>query len=255
MAHPLYSTPRWRATRDRVLKRDLYTCRQCNVLLTTGRTKPRAAVVHHKTPHHGDPALFWCPDSELEAACKQCHDSALQSEEAIGYSDRIGEDGWPVDQAHPVHVGALPRRWGYSIPTGIEPSGIPVMLVCGPPASGKSTYVRDNAEPGDTIIDFDAIRKRLGGVKWDQDQDIKRKSFAIRAKTLKGLKDRRRGRCWFIVTAPTPAERKAWTEALGDVTVIAMNTPKRICIQRIMADPERRPQADSMIAAVKRWVA
>ena len=35
--------------------------------------------------------------------------------------------------------------------------------------------------------------------------------------------------------------------------VVVMDTPARVCIDRILADPERRPQADSMIAAVKRW--
>ena len=125
--------------------------------------------------------------------------------------------------------------------------------MCGPPASGKSTYVSKHKEPGDTIIDFDAIRKSVGGTKWDQDEDIKRKSFAIRAKMLKGLKDRKRGRCWLIVTAPTPQERDTWCEALGDTTLVLMDTPASVCIKRIIADTERRPQADSMIGAVNRW--
>ncbi len=253
MSSPLYHNSRWKATRERILKRDLYTCQQCGCGLTTGRRHPRAAVVHHLIPHHGDAELFWCPDDGLDASCKQCHDGPKQSEEARGYSDRIGEDGWPVDSRHPFHTGKLPRRWGYSIPQGIEPSGVPVMLVCGPPASGKSTYVRDNLEPGDTVIDFNVIRKKLGGVKWDQCPDIRRQAFARRARMLKGLRDRRRGRCWFIVTAPTQAERDTWVDALGDATLVVMDTPKQVCIDRILADPERRPQADSMIAAVNRW--
>ena len=253
MSSPLFQTARWQATRERILLRDRYTCQQCRCGLTGGRTHPRAAVVHHLKPHHGEAELFWCADDDLESVCKRDHDNALQREETKGYSDRIGVDGWPVDPKHPFHTGKLPRKWGYSIPQGMEPSGIPVTLVCGPPASGKSTYVLKHKEPGDTVIDFDAIRKRLGGTKWDQDPDIKRKSFAIRAKMLKGLKDRKRGRCWLIVTAPTPQERDTWCEALGDTTLVLMDTPAKVCIERIMADTERRPQADSMIGAVNRW--
>ncbi len=110
MSSPLFQTARWKATRERILLRDLYTCQQCRCGLTTGRTHPRAAVVHHLKPHHGDPGLFWCNDDGLEAVCKRDHDNALQREEAKGYSDRIGVDGWPVDPKHPFHTGKLPRR-------------------------------------------------------------------------------------------------------------------------------------------------
>ncbi|MGU3650671.1 AAA family ATPase [Mycolicibacterium sp. A43C] len=36
-----------------------------------------------------------------------------------------------------------------------------LFLVCGPPASGKSTWVRERAQPGDITIDYDAIASVL----------------------------------------------------------------------------------------------
>ena len=101
----LYHTARWQTTRERILLRDKYTCQQCGCGLTIGRTHPRAAVVDHKTPHRGDPVLFFCPDDGLQAMCKRDHDRHKQGEEARGYSDRIGEDGFPVDRRHPFWVG------------------------------------------------------------------------------------------------------------------------------------------------------
>ncbi len=70
-----YGTKRWQITRQRILKRDLYACQMpgCGCGLTTGRTHPRAAVVDHQTPHHGDEELFWCPDDGLQSLCLRCH--------------------------------------------------------------------------------------------------------------------------------------------------------------------------------------
>lgn len=35
-------------------------------------------------------------------------------------------------------------------------------IVTGPPCSGKSVYVREHAQPGDIVIDFDTIAAALG---------------------------------------------------------------------------------------------
>ncbi len=107
MSHKFYKTKRWDITRQRILKRDLWTCQMpaCGCLLTTGRKHPRAAVVDHKTPHNGDPELFWCPDDGLQATCKKCHDRVKQAIEKRGFSDQIGVDGYPVDLRHPFHAG------------------------------------------------------------------------------------------------------------------------------------------------------
>lgn len=37
-----------------------------------------------------------------------------------------------------------------------------LIVVIGPPAAGKSTWVREHAEPSDIVIDFDALAVALG---------------------------------------------------------------------------------------------
>lgn len=90
----LYKTRTWKTLRQKILTRDTYTCQRCGVALTQGRTRPTDAVVNHIKPHKGDEELFTHPDN-LEAVCKKCHDSLIQSEEKRT-APEIGPDGWPV---------------------------------------------------------------------------------------------------------------------------------------------------------------
>ena len=91
----LYKTRTWKTLRLQILTRDNYTCQRCGVALTQGRTRPTDAVVNHIKPHKGDEVLFADP-LNLEAVCKRCHDSLIQSEERRTSPD-IGPDGWPID--------------------------------------------------------------------------------------------------------------------------------------------------------------
>jgi 5-methylcytosine-specific restriction enzyme A len=102
----LYRTAQWQTLRKQILLRDKYQCQhqRCGTILTSGRTNPRSAVVHHKTPHKGNLDLFFNPDN-LVSVCKACHDGPIQSQEALGYDKAIGEDGWPVDPNHPAGGG------------------------------------------------------------------------------------------------------------------------------------------------------
>ncbi len=45
--------------------------------------------------------------------------------------------------------------------SGVDPSGITVVVIVGPPAAGKSSYVREHAKLGDVVIDLDRIAAAL----------------------------------------------------------------------------------------------
>lgn len=235
---------KWTKLRQRILERDQYLCRVCYA-----QGRPTAAnQVDHIIPKHLDGTDD--PDN-LQSICDECHEAKSKAErqERNTTRKRVRYDakGWPV---WPEDNGGV---FGYSIPDNVKPSGIPVVLVCGPPAAGKSTYIAANAEPGDLVIDFDVYRQRVGGAKWDTRQDIWRKAFNLRDMDIHSLSRRTEGRCYLIVTAPKPEERKAWCQALGDVTVELIKTPADVCIERIKADPRRQDAADSQIEAVKNW--
>ena len=85
----LYYKKGWKQARERQLfaKPLCERCEARGIIVA-------ATVVNHKKPHKGDVHLFFDPDNH-ESVCKPCHDADIQSEERIGFSDRIGEDGFP----------------------------------------------------------------------------------------------------------------------------------------------------------------
>ena len=64
----------------------------------------RSGVVDHIRPHKGDEVLFFDP-ANLQAICKECHDSRKQLIERHGFDPTVGEDGWPIDPDHPALEG------------------------------------------------------------------------------------------------------------------------------------------------------
>lgn len=145
----------------------------------------------------------------------------------------------------------------YRHPEWLRPSGIPLTIVCGPPASGKSTYVRSRASNRDLIIDLDQIATELSGdatAAWD------RKRWLIPALRVRnqylGLLSSAQGkwpRAWFIVGAAEPSRRDWWQSKLQPVRTIVLETTVDECWCRIAADQSRTARADIQKAAVQRW--
>jgi 5-methylcytosine-specific restriction protein A len=95
-----YFTKAWKLRRKRQLDRVAW-CEPCK---RAGRSRP-ATIANHKIPHRGDRELFF--RGELESACKQCHDQAIQREELEGFSREVSDaDGWPADPRHPFNRAA-----------------------------------------------------------------------------------------------------------------------------------------------------
>jgi 5-methylcytosine-specific restriction protein A len=83
---------RWQKARERFLRINPL-CVYCE---RAGRVEI-AGVVDHKTPHRGDPELFW-NESNWQSLCKPCHDGAKAREERGSPTPhRISADGWLID--------------------------------------------------------------------------------------------------------------------------------------------------------------
>jgi 5-methylcytosine-specific restriction enzyme A len=73
-----YGLKRWKQLRWSVLVRDGFTCQREGC----GRIEHDTSklVADHRTPHRGDPALFWS-ERNLLTLCAACHSGAKQAEE------------------------------------------------------------------------------------------------------------------------------------------------------------------------------
>lgn len=95
----LYKSMRWQRIRKHQLA-EHPLCERC-LKMPTKRVTP-ATVVHHVEPHNGDHAKFF--GGPFESLCAPHHDGDAQSEERLGYSRQIGDDGWPIDARHPINA-------------------------------------------------------------------------------------------------------------------------------------------------------
>ena len=132
-----------------------------------------------------------------------------------------------------------------------------VVLVCGPPGAGKSTFVQAHAGNSDPVIDLDTIAKEYGfGRNRPRDQ----LGFLLgeRNRRLAALAELAPDKtAWVILTAPSSRLRQWWADTLAvkpdDLIVLA---PSREELrQRIVQDPDRRDVVAEHFAVVDKWFA
>ncbi|MFC8176539.1 HNH endonuclease [Streptomyces sp. NPDC057325] len=205
----VYADPQWALLRDQVLSEEPLCRAQC------GRP-PR--VVDHIRPHRGDPLLAF-DRANLQAMCKPCHDGKTAHETGF--------------------AGAGPKRVG----------AVEVTLVCGPPCSGKTSYVRERAERGDLVVDWDALAQALGSPH-PHDHPRPLVPFIAEARDAVVARLERRhdvARVWIIATAPRASDR-ARLAPEGARTVL-LATAEDECVRRARRDG--RPPGT--IDAIETW--
>lgn len=125
-----------------------------------------------------------------------------------------------------------------------------VVLVCGPPAAGKSTWVAEHAAPGDRVIDLDAICRRLGSKDPHQHpQTILEQARRARAAEEALVARMTAGTAWVLRTMPEPDRRARHAAALGATEVVVLTADPATAKARAQRDS--RPAWTG--AVIDRW--
>ncbi|WP_329521170.1 AAA family ATPase [Spirillospora sp. NBC_01491] len=101
-----------------------------------------------------------------------------------------------------------------------------VVLVCGPPAAGKTTLVRESASPEDTVVDLDVIAQELGSPgAHEHPPEVLERARRVRSAREALVTRMHTGTAWVVRTAADPQQRDRLAEALGATDVVVVATP------------------------------
>ena len=129
-----------------------------------------------------------------------------------------------------------------------------VTLVTGAPCSGKSTYVRQHAHPGDVVLDFDIIARQLGSSRrWRHETAIREAAEEIMRARLAAVATAKRGVFWVIRCTPLAQERAALASWLHADRVVVLRPPLSVLMDRALQRPDRRGTVASVRSWVNRW--
>jgi len=228
----LYKTERWKEIRRIVLKEQPI----CNIC-----RKARADTVDHVERHFGDPVKFF--RGPFQALCAHCHNSIKRSWEQ-GKKRTIGADGWPDQES------ARARSELFE-PPDLLPSRPPLIIVAGPPAAGKTTYIQERAGPDDEIVDLDMEARRLGLDRWTKTETEWNTLLRARNDHLRRLSTSNAPRAWFCFMGAAAKTRAHFVRLLKPAQVVVLLTAAPVCRERI--ERSRPGAGPDMFAAIGRW--
>ena len=196
----LYDCKRWKDARLVQLRKEPL-CRMCRA---QNKFVPANEVDHH-VPALDNPVLFW-DTSNYTSLCKPCHSTKTYYET---------------------------NRSVY-LPKYVRPIADEVILLCGSPASGKSTWAKK--QKGYTIIDLDDIKCMMSGQPmFEVDTKYLSQSIAIRNKMISETK----GKVIVIATLANNKVRDRWRKDLG-ANLYITSTPLYKCLEYVKIDDRRK---------------
>ena len=130
------------------------------------------------------------------------------------------------------------------------PAASGVVIVAGPPCSGKTTYVRRHAAPNDPVLDWDDIWTEIHGPgprptpgPWDPLRQAVEMEFRRRFDQV--------DRGWVIRCAPSNRHRALMRRVKGARSIV-LAIPIDECVRRLMLD-DSRPGKRGWVEAIELW--
>lgn len=131
-----------------------------------------------------------------------------------------------------------------------------VYIVYGPPMSGKTTYVLENMESGDIVVDMDRLYNAISlRPMYDKPDNLKYNVFSIRNHIIDNIKNRYGGfrTAWIIGGYAEKFIREKLADDLG-AELILIETPKELCLDRLnICNDYRSEHKEEWIQYIDSW--
>lgn len=194
-----YNSASWKVCRQNILNQRGNICEDCGRLITN----PKEIHCHHTVELNNnnitDPTISLNPEL-IKVYCKDCH-----------------------DKAH--------KRFKYKETKHSKD----VVIVCGAPCSGKTTYVLKHKDTNDLVVDLDKIYEAITLLPcYCKPATLKSNAFAVRNILLDNIRTRAGefNRAWVIGGYANIHDRERIARELG-AEIVMMGTSEGECLARL----------------------
>lgn len=133
-----------------------------------------------------------------------------------------------------------------------------VYIVWGPPLAGKTTYVRQQMERGDLVMDMDSLTEAISGCdRYDRPEELKQISFILRDALIDAVRTRAgKWQAAFVIGSyPRKDERERLATRLG-AECIEVEATREDCLLRLDQRFTREdPRHDEWKSYIDKWFA
>lgn len=211
-----YASEEWITLRLLLINQRGNRCEHCKKIIP----KSRDLIGHHKielTPENVHDRMISLNPERIEIICFDCHNK--------------------------VH-----RRFGYQ-------SGKKVYIVYGPPMSGKSTFVRENVNRGDIVVDMDSLYTAVSmQPTYDKPDNLFSNVMGVHNLLIDNIKTRlgKWHDAWIIGGYADRYKRERLANDLG-AELIFCNVSKEECLKRLEVDEDRQYRKDEWRGYIDKW--
>lgn len=170
--------------------------------------------------------------------CEHCGEPIIKSYDCIGHhiiplTEENEHDA--MIALNPDNIALVHHRCHNKIHNKLSYNERYVYLVYGSPLSGKSTFVKENMETGDLVVDMDNIWQCISGCdRYVKPPRLNAVAFNIRDALINDIKYRlgKWQSAWLIGGYPLSSERERLCKQLG-AREIFIDTSYEECIERL----------------------